>query len=316
MKNLKKLLMLGLMIVSSIYVLASEGKKTEKKSVEIGITQIIEHPSLDLSRKGFETALKDKGIEANIEIMNAQGDFGTAQMIAKGFVDKKKSLIFAISTPSSQAAYNATKEIPIVITAVTDPAAAGLTGVNITGTSDSLPIQEQLELVKEIMPDVKKIGLIYNTGEQNSIVSIGKVKEESGKLGLECIEKGVSSINDIGPAMDAMLGQVDMVFLTTDNLVVSAISLVLEKANKANKPVFGSTEDHVPMGALITKTIDFYQIGYRAGEMAAEILNGKEVSSLPIEGPKNNLIIINKKVAEKYGIKMDVEILKGATVIE
>lgn len=310
--KLRKMLLLGLIALSSVQLLGDNNKE----KVEIGVTQIVEHPSLDLSRKGFETALKDKGIVANIEFANAQGDFSTAQMIAKGFVDKKKSLIFTISTPSSQAAYNATKDIPIIITAVTDPQAAGLTGKNITGTSDQLPISEQLELVKELMPNVKKIGLIYNTSEQNSIISIGKVKEESKKVGLEYVESGVTSINDIGPALDSLLGQVDMVFLTTDNLVVSSMALVMEKSNRANKPVFASTEDQIPMGALVTKTIDFYQIGYRAGEMAAEIIGGKEVSSIPIELPKNNLIIVNKKVAEKYNINMNLEILKNAKIVE
>ncbi|MGF6906292.1 ABC transporter substrate-binding protein [Fusobacterium sp. PH5-44] len=310
--NLKKILLLGLATLISVQLLGT----TNQKKLEIGITQIVEHPSLDLARKGFEAALKDKNIDANIEFVNAQGDFGTAQMIAKGFVDKKKTLIFTISTPSSQAAYNATKEIPIVITAVTDPQAAGLTGNNITGTSDQLPIKEQLELVKELMPNVKKIGVLYNTSEQNSIISVGKVKEESKNIGIDCIENGVTSINDMSSALDALLGQVDMVFLTTDNLVVSSMALVMEKANKANKPVFASTEDQIPMGAIMTKTIDFYQIGYRSGEMASEILDGKKVSDIPIELPKNNLIIINKKVAEKYNLNMNSEILKNAKIVE
>ena len=312
MKKFKKLLILGLISVTSISSLASE----TKTPFEIGATQIIEHPSLDLSRNGFETALKDKGVDVNIEFLNAQGDISTAQMIAKSFVDKKKTLIFSISTPSSQAAYNATKDIPIVITAVTDPVAAGLIGENITGTSDPLPIADQIALIKEVLPEVKTIGLIYNTSEQNSVISVERAKAESDRVGLKYVERGVTSVNDIGPAMDTLLGQVDMIFLTTDNLIVSSISLVMDKANRANKPVFGSTEDQIPMGALITKTINFYEIGYRAGEMAAEILNGKDVSTIPIEEPKDNLIVVNKKVAEKYNINMNLEILKDAKIIE
>jgi len=312
MKKFKKLLILGLISVTSISSLAGETKTT----FEIGATQIIEHPSLDLSRNGFETALKDKGVDVNIEFLNAQGDISTAQMIAKSFVDKKKALIFSISTPSSQAAYNATKDIPIVITAVTDPVAAGLIGENITGTSDPLPIADQIALIKEVLPEVKTIGLIYNTSEQNSVISVERAKAESDRVGLKYVERGVTSVNDIGPAMDTLLGQVDMIFLTTDNLIVSSISLVMDKANRANKPVFGSTEDQIPMGALITKTINFYEIGYRAGEMAAEILNGKDVSTIPIEEPKDNLIVVNKKVAEKYNINMNLEILKDAKIIE
>ncbi|MDR3259290.1 MAG: ABC transporter substrate-binding protein [Fusobacteriaceae bacterium] len=310
MKKIQNLLLISILLSIGLF-----GKVP--KDIKIGITQIVEHPSLDLSRKGFENALKNNGYgDTNIEFQNAQGDFNTAQLIAKGFVDSKKDLIFTISTPSSQAAYNATKDIPIVLTAVTDPKAAGLIGKNITGTSDPLPIKEQLELVKAVFPELKTIGLIYNTSEQNSIISIGEIKDECKKIGLLYEEVGVTSINDISPALDALLPKVDIIFMTTDNLVVSAISLVIEKSNKANKPVFASTEDQVPKGALMTKTIDFEKIGYRAGEMAIEILKGKAPSEIPIEPPKENLTIINKKVAEKYGINLGIDALKSAQVHE
>ncbi|MDR1833011.1 MAG: ABC transporter substrate-binding protein [Fusobacteriaceae bacterium] len=287
------------------------------KDIKIGATQIIEHPSLDLSRKGFEKALADQGYgDAQIEFQNAQGDVGTAQLIAKGYVDAKKDLIFTISTPSSQAAYNATKDIPIVLTAVTDPIASGLTGKNITGTPDPLPIASQIALVKAVFPGLKKIGLIYNTGEANSVISINEIKDEAKKAGIGYEEAGVTSVNEIAPALDALLSKVDMIFMTTDNTVVSAFALVLEKSNKAGKPVFGSTEDSVPSGALMTATIDFYKIGYRAGEMAVEILKGKSPADMPYEKPKEDLVLVNKKVAERYKVDLSNPAFKNAKIVE
>ena len=312
MKKIK--LLLSLMVLAWQFTAVA----TEEKKFNIGVTQIIEHPSLDLARKGFEDALKDKGMQNKIDfdIKNAQGDFATSQMIAKGFVDNGKDLIFAISTPSAQTAYNATKNIPIVITAVTDPSAAGLIGKNITGTSDPMPIGEQVELIKTVMPKVKTIGLIYNTSEQNSIVSIANIKAECDKAGIKYVEAGVTSVNEIVPAMGNLLEKVDLVFLTTDNLISSSATLVIELANKKNIPVLAGDAEHMPLGALMTKTIDFYQIGYRAGEMASEVLEGKNPNDIPIEPPKLNQVLVNKRMAEKYGIDLTLEIFKNAKVIE
>ncbi|MDR3259291.1 MAG: ABC transporter substrate-binding protein [Fusobacteriaceae bacterium] len=289
----------------------------EAKNIKIGITQIVEHKALDLSKQGFLKALKDNGFgDADIEARNAQGDFATAQLIAQSFVNQKKDLIFTISTPSSQAALNATKEIPIVITAVTDPTIAGLISKNLTGTSDPMPIDEQVNLIKQVLPNVKTVGLIYNTSEQNSAISIERTKKELEKVGLKFEEAGVTSINDISPALSNLLNKVDLIFLTTDNLISSAAPLVIEMSNKANKPVLAGEESHIPFGALMTRTIDFEKIGYRAGEMAVEILKGKAPSEIPIEPPKENRTIVNKKIAEKYNIDMSIEILKNAEIAD
>ena len=308
---MKKLLLLGLLISATI--MGSEIKSPE--NVEIGITQIVEHPALDSAREGFEEALKENGYEkAHIEYQNAQGDFGTAQLIGQGFAQKKKDLIFAISTPSAQAAYNATTSIPIVITAVTDPSAAGLTGKNITGTSDMMPVYEQLKVAKEILPQIKKVGILYNTSEQNSQVQVENAKEEAKKLGLEIVETGVSSIGDIASGIDNLLGKVDALYVPTDNLVVSATPLVLDRANRAKKPVIGCIEDQVKQGALVTKTIDYEKLGYQTGEMAIEILKGKNPEDMPIETLKNMQLIVNRKMAQKYGVNLESESLKGAKI--
>lgn len=304
---MKKLAM-ALLLLSTM-VMGKEIK--EPKNIEIGVTQIMEHPALDSARVGFEKALKDNGYgDVKIDYQNAQGDFGTAQMIANSFAQGKKDLIYAISTPSAQAAYNVTKEIPILITAVTDVKAAGLVGDNITGTSDATSIYKQLETITKILPNAKKVGIIYNTSEQNSQVQVASAKEESKKLGLEIIETGVTNVNDMAMGLDSLLDKVDVLYTPTDNLVVSATPLVLDKANRKNVPVVGCIEDQVAQGALITDTIDYEKLGYQTGEMAIRVLKGEEPKNMPVETLKNTQLIVNKKVAEKYGI--DLGALEGA----
>lgn len=304
---MKKLAM-ALLLLSTV-VMGKEIK--EPKNIEIGVTQIMEHPALDSARVGFEKALKDNGYgEVKIDYQNAQGDFGTAQMIANSFAQGKKDLIYAISTPSAQAAYNVTKKIPILITAVTDVKAAGLVGENITGTSDATSIYKQLETTTKILPNTKKVGIIYNTSEQNSQVQVASAKEESKKLGLEIIETGVTNVNDMAMGLDSLLDKVDVLYTPTDNLVVSATPLVLDKANRKNVPVVGCIEDQVAQGALITDTIDYEKLGYQTGEMAIRVLKGEEPKNMPVETLKNTQLIVNKKAAEKYGI--DLGALEGA----
>ncbi|MCF2699593.1 ABC transporter substrate-binding protein [Fusobacterium mortiferum] len=304
---MKKLAM-ALLLLSTV-VMGKEIK--EPKNIEIGVTQIMEHPALDSARVGFEKALKDNGYgDVKIDYQNAQGDFGTAQMIANSLAQGKKDLIYAISTPSAQAAYNVTKKIPILITAVTDVKAAGLVGDNITGTSDATSIYKQLETITKILPKAKKVGIIYNTSEQNSQVQVASAKEESKKLGLEIIETGVTNVNDMAMGLDSLLDKVDVLYTPTDNLVVSATPLVLDKANRKNVPVVGCIEDQVAQGALITDTIDYEKLGYQTGEMAIRVLKGEEPKNMPVETLKNTQLIVNKKAAEKYGI--DLGALEGA----
>lgn len=305
-----KRLAMALLLLSTL-AMGQEIKKPE--DIKIGVTQIMEHQALDSTRVGFEKALKDNGYgEAEIDYQNAQGDFGTAQMIANSFVQDNKDLIFAVSTPSAQAAYNVTKKIPILITAVTDVKAAGLVGENVTRTSDATSIYKQLETITKVLPEAKKVGIIYNTSEQNSQVQVASAKEESKKLGLEIVEVGVTNVNDMAMGLDSLLDKIDVLYTPTDNLVVSATPLVLDKANRKNIPVVGCIEDQVAQGALITDTIDYEKLGYQTGEMAVRVLKGEEPKNMPVETLKDTQVIVNKKAAEKYGIDLTAEALKGA----
>ncbi len=300
------IILMGLLLIAC-------GKKEEK--IKIGVTQIVEHPALDSTVVGLKKALSDGGYgDIDIEVQNAQGDFATAQTIG-GSYGKEKDLIVAVSTPSAQAAYNATKTKPILFTAVTDPVSAGLVGDNISGTSDAAPVDKQLELIKTLLPNAKRIGIVYNTSEQNSIALLKQVKEQVKGLNLEVVERGVTNINEVALGLDSILKEVDVLYTPTDNLIVSATPLVLEKANENNVPVIGCIEDQVGQGALATETIDYEKLGYQTGVMAVKVLNGEDIKEMPVETLKDTKLIINKDVATKYNITLTKELEDRGNII-
>ena len=313
MKKIVGILLIALAVVAC-------GKKEDVK--KIGISQIVEHPALDASRKGFIQALADAGYKdgenVKIDYQNAQGDQAVAQSIAEGFVSDNKDLILAVATPSAQASYNATKDIPILITAVTDPVAAGLaksldkSGTNVTGTSDATPIDKQFALIKELLPESKKVGIVYNTSELNSEVQVAQAKEISKKYGLELVVKGVTNINEVAQVLDSLLKEVDVLYTPTDNLIVSATPLVVQKALENNKPLIGCIEDQVNQGALATETIDYYKLGYQTGEVAVKILKGEKPDSIAIKTLEKTDLMINEKTAKALGISISDAILKRA----
>ena len=247
---------------------------TEKqKKIEIGITQIVEHSSLDDVRRGVIDALKEKGYDenkVNIDYKNAQGDFGTAQVIAQEF-NNKSDIIIAISTPSAQAAANNIKDKPIFFSAITNPESAGILRKNVTGVSDKSPVKKQVQLIKKLLPEAKNIGIVYNTSEQNSFYltdAFTKVAEEEGytvKI------KGINNISEMASALDTLLPTIDVLYTSIDNTIASTYPLIVEKCNKANKPIIGATKSFADQGALAVDGISDYQVGYQTGEMAAQI---------------------------------------------
>ncbi len=313
MINIKKL---GILLVGALMLTGCGGTKEEK--VNVGITQIIEHAALDATVEGFKEALKDKGYgedKVNIEYQNAQGDFGTAQTIASSYAQSKKDIVLAVSTPSAQAMYNASKDIPILITAVTDPVSVGLTGENITGTSDMAPVDKQVELINTLLPETKTIGVVYNTSEENSLVLVEKLKEESKKYGYTVIEKGITNINEVGNALDVILKEIDVLYTPTDNLIVASTPIVLEKANEAGIPVIGCIDDQIKQGALATETLDYKQLGYQTGEIAVRILNGEKPKDIPVQTLKNTKLMINKAAAERLNIEIPENLKERAELI-
>lgn len=291
--------------------------KAEDKEYKIGITQIVSHQALDKAREGFKDALKEAGIKAEFDEQNAQGDVTIANTIANKFITDKVDLVFAIATPTAQAMANATSDTPILFSAVTDPEAAGLVKPNVTGSSDKVDIDQQLALLREISKDAKKIGFLYNSSEENSLVQLEEIKKLAEKYNFEIVEQGISSANELPQAIDKILTQVDALYLPTDNLISSSSALIAEKANAAKKITFAAESGMLENGIFITKGIDYYQLGKEAGKLAVEILkDGKKPSDLPYKVAETTEIAVNKQTLEQLGIKLPDDVMSKAKFIE
>ena len=319
MKLNKKLLSLVLSLTLGATLLTgcsgsgeSSGSSNEVK--KIGITQLVEHPALDRAREGFIEGLKENGFvegeNLEVDFQNAQNDNPTSQTIASNFANDKKDLIFAVSTPSAQAALNATQDIPIVFTAVTDAVEAGLVKSNessennVTGTSDAIPVAKALELIKKFVPDVKTIGVVCNTSEINSKLQVDALREAAEKEGIKVIDKGATQANEVNQAVAAVAKEADVIFAPTDNLVASSMPIITKVATENKIPVIGSEEGHVENGALACNGISYKELGKKAGEMAAQILKGeKQPSEIPVTTLDETETIINKSTMETLGIK-------------
>ncbi len=311
----KKVLALMLTVAMAAGVLTGCGKSEMEYS--IGISQFAVHASLDNCREGFLAGLAEEGIvegeNLEIEYVNAQADPGTAGMTANNFVSKKVDLICAIATPSAMTAYNATMntEIPVVYTAISDPVEAGLaredgTSVgNVTGTSDALAIEEQLRMIREVLPDAKKIGIIYTTSEANSISNVARYKEVAGDYGFEIVDVGITAMSEVSLAAADIAGKVDCITNLTDNTVVSALQTVLEEANKQEIPVFGSEVEQVKAGCVAAMGLEYYELGVQTGKMAAKVLKGEaKASEINFEVISEYRMYVNVAAAEKIGLEL------------
>ena len=298
---MKKILLFMLMVLC-----IACGKEKEDR-IKIGITQIVEHQSLDDVRQGVIDSLKANGYgEDKIEInyKNAQGDFGTAQMIAQEFKNTS-DIVVAISTPSAQAAVNNIKDKPIFFAAITNPESAGVLAENVTGVRDRSPVEKQVELIKEILPETKKIGVVYNTSEQNSFYLTDEFKKEAEKNGYEVVIKGITNVNEIASALDTILPEIDVLYTTIDNTIASTYPLIIDKSKKANIPVIGATKNYVDQGALASEGISDYKVGYQTGEMIVRYLKGEDIKNMKFEVVRESERYINKEVAKNFKIVVE-----------
>lgn len=293
----------------------SSGGGDGEKTYKIGVTQIVEHPSLDAATVGFKKALEESGLNFELDEQNAQNDLNNANTIATNFVGDKVDLIFANATPSAQSALSATSEIPVVFTSVTDPIGAGLIesfekpGKNATGTSDMFP-DAIAQTVDFIVKDfgAKTIGTIYNTGEQNSTVQVDKIKEALKGTDIELTERSVATTADVKQAAESLIGKVDVIYIITDNTVISALDTVIQVSNENDIPLFAGETDSVEKGAFAAFGISYEAIGYEAGNMAVEILKGEKTpAEIPAEFPSEINLVINKKAAEEMNIELKEE---------
>ena len=326
------LILSGILIVAGLVSCAktsssNENEKTRdvsknsnevKEMYTIGINQLVQHDALDASREGFIEGLKEKGFEEGknlkIDYQNAQGDIAIAKTISDQFVTSKVDMIFAIATSSLQASYNVTKDIPIVFTAVTDPIGAGVaeswesSGTNVTGTSDMVSMEKQLSLLTTLVPDIKTLGVIYNSSEANSLAQVQELKKEAEKNAIDIKEISVTTVNEINQNLNAAIGSIDALYAPTDNTVASAYDLVWNICVNKNIPILCGEEAGVSKGGLCSIGIDYFKLGKEAGYKAAEILNGTKPSDIEISTLSDMSITINTDVAEKLNITIPEDI--------
>ena len=297
-------------------------EEVEIQFFKIGIVQLAEHPALEDARMGTIDALADAGFVEDVNVsydyQNAQGDPAAALTISQGFVNDNVDLIIAITSLALQEAAQVTQDIPIVFNSATDPHAAGVIeswvqpASNVTGVSDLNPVKETLELILEIHPESKTIGVIYNRGEVNSVVQVDMAREIALELGLEIVESTVAHTGEVGTATEALMGKVDAIFLPTDNTAMTAFQCILTVTEENNILVVGSATEFAKAGAVAAIGFNYYDLGYQSGIMAAEVLNGANPAEMPIQLPSIVFYAINEAAAANIGIELPQGLVKRA----
>ncbi|MCI7551824.1 MAG: ABC transporter substrate-binding protein [Actinomycetaceae bacterium] len=287
-------------------------------SYSIGIAEFVSHPSLDASIAGFKAAIADAGLDVTYDEQNSQGDQGTAASIASKFASQDLDLVLAVATPIAQAVAQNVVDVPVLFTAVTDPEAAQLVasneqpGANVTGTTDLNPVADQIALVKRVLPEAKKVGVIYSSGEVNSEVQVVLAKEEAQKQGLEIVEKTITNSSEVSQAAQA-LGDVDAIYVPTDNIVVSALDSVVQVAEATQTLLVVGEASSVEKGGALTFGLNYEDLGRQTGEMAVEILTqGADPATMAVQAQQNPQLVVNPAAAERMGITLPQDLLDEA----
>ena len=323
----KKVMAVGMAAVLSLSVMAGCSKEEESSGQKkIGVVQLVEHDALDAAYKGFKEGLEDAGYKdgdkIKIEYKNAQNEQSNCQTIAQQFVTDKCDLVLAIATPAAQAMANESKDIPILVTAVTDPASSKLVksnekpGGNVSGTSDLTPVAKQMNLLKELVPSAKKVAMLYCSAEANSKFQVDLAKKEAKKLGLTSVDATVSESSEIRQVVESLKGKVDAIYAPTDNTIAAGINTVSMVANEAKLPLIVGEEGMCTGGGLATYGLNYYELGKQTAAQAVKILEGKaETKDMPIEYQENADLIINKDTAKTLGIEIPKKLQKDAKMV-
>ena len=328
MKTLKKLLCAALALSLTLALTACGGQDPaasasgsgEGTVYRIGISQYGEHPSLDNCRTGFLQGLEEaglkEGVDFTVDYQNANFDDATATQIAGSFSSNGVDMMVGIATPTAVACYAAAeeKDIPVIFTAITDPVGAKLDSGNITGTSDVLPVEGQLKLIRALQPDAKTIGIVYTTSESNSVYSVGVYQEKAAEYGFTVEAVGVTAQSEVTQAVDNLIAKgVDCFSNLTDNNVVGVLGSILEKTNEAKIPVYGSEIEQVKLGCVAGAGLDYVQLGIQTGKMAAKVLTGEATcQDMPDEDIENYSTYINSKSLEQLGITLPDDVAQSA----
>ena len=297
------------------------------QTYRISVNQFVEHPALDSVLKGFKDYMKEANVQIDYNVHNAQANMGTATQIGQQIVGEKADLIMAIATPSAQACARALEKAPselkrpLLFTAVTDPVAAGLVdnlnqpGGYITGVSDLLPLKKHLEMLIAFLPNIEKLGVMYNAGEANSKVLVKTLKELSQNYGIKVIDATASKTSDVYQAAKSLVGKVDAVFIPTDNTIVSGLEAAIKVGTQYRMPIFAGDVDSVRRGSVAAMGFDYYKHGRQTGAMALKILQGADTAQIPVEFQKELELHINIKYAELMGVTPPQSLLKKADKI-
>ncbi|MGT2907443.1 ABC transporter substrate binding protein [Streptococcus dentiloxodontae] len=316
---MKKILvsLAAILSVALLLTACSKSSDSQNKTVHIGILQYVEHESLTAARKGFVEELADEGyVDGDnivIDYENAQGDQSNLQTISQSLLDDN-DLVLGIATPAAQSLANLSEDKPILFTAVTDPVSAKLVksmdnvGGNATGTSDMSPIAKQVELLQKVMPDVKTVGIMYTTNERNAEVQVEEAEKAFSDAGIKTITKGISSTNDVQDTAKSLMSQTEVLFIPTDNTIVSAINLVTDLSKEMKVPVVGGSADIVESGVLFTYGANYKALGRQTAKMAVRLIEGEKVSDIAAEYPDTLDVVVNEDMAKLLGI--DVSAIK------
>lgn len=323
---MKKMISMLLLVIVVVMAITPGLTAAQDKVIKIGILQLVEHAALDAAYQGFIDSLAEDGYVdgKNIEVdyQNAQADQANLMTMSERFVKDDVDLILAIATPAAQAIAAATTKIPILITAVTDPVAAKLAdsmekpGMNVTGTTDAGPIDKQLALLQEMFPEIKTIGVIYNSSEVNSEVQAKQAEEIAKTMGWGVRFGTITSVNDIEQVALSMVGRVQAIYAPTDNTIASAMPNLVKVAEEKKIPIMCGEPGMVEAGGLISIGIDYYKLGFQTGKMAVKILKGEaEPASMPIESLTDADIVINLNFAKAIGYEVPQDLLDRATTV-
>ena len=295
--------------------------------VTVAVTAIVEHPALDAVRQGVQDELAAQGYQAgdnlDFQFESAQGNPATAAQIAQKFVGEAPDVIVPISTPSAQAVAGATQDIPIVFSAVTDPLGAKLVtslerpGGNVTGMTDLSPIGAHLDLVKEITPDVARLGVIYNPGEANAVTLLDLLKQEAPARDIAIVEAAAPRSADVQAAAQSLVGRVDAIYVPTDNTVVTALEAIVGVGIDNQLPVYAGDTASVPRGALAALGFDYYDVGVQTGRIVARVLAGEAPGDIPVQSVETTELHVNPGAAERKGVSLpEAVIARAKNVVE
>ena len=324
MGSIFRLTRIILMLVPAVVIaLQAHADSHAKKMHSVMVSQIVEHPALDAVRNGLRDGLKDAGYHdgKNLKFVyqTAQGNPATAVQIARNFVGRKPDVLVGIATPTAQALVAATKDIPIIFSAVTDPVGAKLLqslespGGNVTGLSDMSPITQQLRMIRQILPNATTIGLVYNPGEANSNSLINTIEANAPAMGFNIVKSVANSSAQVQSATQNAAAKSDVIFALTDNTTTSAFDAMIKAANDAQIPIYGSTKSHVEKGAVAAVGFDYYQIGKETADYVVEVLQGRNPADLSARIANGSEIYVNQSAAQKNGITLPRDIVENAT---